>query len=179
MSKPTGRAGRIPRYVLCVALLVACARSSPAREGDPPRDDLVIPPGQEELLANMLGRGAALPGECQFASGQVSGPVVIATYTCSGAQVVFELRHPSRAAAAPMQTEKFSVALQSGSPPAGLAEALLERIRSREDDFTWLSLAPPAEPPSVFPYVAVAALLGLAALGWMLRRRRSAAQRAR
>jgi hypothetical protein len=58
-----------------------------------------------------------------------------------------------------------------------LADALVARIRSREDDFEWLSLAPPAATSWPLAYLAIA-VLGIAALGWTLRRRRPTAERA-
>jgi hypothetical protein len=142
-------------------------------------DDHVVPPGQEELLADMLGRGETLPGQCRFGSGQVSGQVVLGTYTCPGGEVVVELRHPSTAATDNPRTERFAVAVRSGTAPAELTTALVERIRAREGDFEWVSRSQPAPAAaSGRRYPVFAALLAAALLFWVLRRRRSAAQRA-
>ena len=97
----------------------------------------VIPAGQEELLAEMVGQGATLPGPCTFAAGEVERTVIKSTYKCPDGQVVFELRHPSTAPVGATYTAKFAIMLQSGSPPAGLVDALVALIRSRETAFEW------------------------------------------
>jgi hypothetical protein len=59
--------------------------------------DPVIRPGQEAALADMLGRGASLPGPCTFTGGQIQAGVVTATYSCPAGEVVLELREVGRA----------------------------------------------------------------------------------
>jgi hypothetical protein len=105
----------------------------------------VIAPGQEQLLAEMLGRGEALPGSCTFSNGQVESALVRGTYQCAGGEVVVELRHPSWEQGAVATTERFAISVPSGSPPAGLVEALASRIRQREARFLWKSPASPGE----------------------------------
>jgi hypothetical protein len=135
----------------------------------------VIPPGQEELLADILGRGATFADGCTFAGGQADGPVIRATYTCPTGEVVLELVHPSLEAATATRTDRFAITLKNGSPPDGLIAALASRIRSREAAFEWKWIGQASSPFSR-PMIELAAiaLLGLAALGWALRMRRSA-----
>jgi MYXO-CTERM domain-containing protein len=164
--------------VLLGAGCALCAHFISPAFAQPP-DDHVVPPGQEALLADMLGHGAPLPAQCRFTSGQANGRVVLGAYTCPGGEVVIELRHPSTAAPDHPRTEQFAVAVRSGTAPAELITALMERIRAREDDFEWVSAAKPAPPGSSGRFYPVAAaLLAAALLFWVLRRRRSAAQRA-
>jgi hypothetical protein len=135
----------------------------------------VIPPGQEALLAQMLGQGATLPGECRFTGGEANGPLVRSTYTCANGEVVFELRHPSDASTAAARTAKFALIVRSGSPPPGLIDAVVSLIRSHEATFEWNEIHPPSRRPSLGRILLPGAgLLGIAALGWALRRRRSA-----
>jgi hypothetical protein len=136
-------------------------------------DAFVVPPGQENLLADMLGRGAALPGECQLSNGDINGPVVAGTYTCATGQVIFELRHPDQAPADVPRTDKFAVVLKSGTPPAGLSDALLASIKSHEAQFKWLSLLPP-KPPSRGFLGTLLPVLAVAAVIFVLRRLRRA-----
>lgn len=104
----------------------------------------VIPPGQEEALANMLGRGAQLPGDCAFASGQVERTSVIATYRCAAGEVVIDLRHPSHAPAAAPRTERFALVARGAPAPEGLRDALLQRIREQESGVEWKQVGAPA-----------------------------------
>ena len=52
--------------ILHVALVLLCPRVVAAAWLD--GGDAVIPAGREELLAEMLGRGQTLAGECRFAA---------------------------------------------------------------------------------------------------------------
>lgn len=107
--------------------------------GAAPADDgPVIPPGQEELLLAMLGRGAALPDGCALADGRIEHTTLEATYTCALGDVVVRLAHPSGAPATATRTERFALAIDSGSPPVSLIDALAARVRAREAEFTWL-----------------------------------------
>jgi hypothetical protein len=122
-----------------VALAALLSAPAAATEGE--RDVIyepVVPPGNEELLSDMLGRGAPLPDECKFAGGGADGPVIQSRYKCSSGEVVFELAHPTNIdKPATQTTEQFAVTLQKGSPPAGLVDVLVWLIRSRESDFEW------------------------------------------
>ena len=101
-------------------------------------DGPVIPPGQEELLLAMLGRGTALPDGCALADGRIEHTAVKATYTCPLGDVILVLSHPSVAPATATQTERFALTVDSGSPPISLTDALAARLRAREGEFTWL-----------------------------------------
>lgn len=121
-----------PATLLC-ALLFAAALAAAESAASP---NPMIPPGQEELLAQMLGRGVTLAG-CNLTGAGVEYTIVKATYACPEGDAVFELAHPSTASASAIQTAQFAITLQSGSPPHSLADALVSLIRSREDAFEW------------------------------------------
>jgi hypothetical protein len=111
-------------------------------------DELVIASGQEELLANMLGRGAAFPGPCEFTGAKASPKAIQSTYKCPAGEVELELSHPSKAPASAVRTSRFAIAVLKGSPPADFSAAREARIRTHETTFQWQSLAPkPAPPP--------------------------------
>jgi hypothetical protein len=138
----------------------------------------VVPPGQEELLGAMLGKGATLPDGCKMTGGEVDYTVVRGTYQCPGGEVVIELTHPSKASGAATRTERFAITVRSGSPPAGLMPALVSLIRSREASFEWKFLAVAPQRSSARRVVLVAVgLLAVAALAWALRRRSSSGSR--
>jgi hypothetical protein len=97
-----------------------------------------IPPGQEELLLAMLGRGASLPDRCTLSDGQIDHTVVKATYTCPLGDVVVDLSHPDQAPENATETERFALVVDSGSPPESLLDALAANVRRREGEFEWL-----------------------------------------
>jgi len=140
----------------------------------------VIPPGQEEVLAGMLGRGASLPGPCNLAGAEVDHNIIKSTYNCPQGEVVFELRHPSEAPNGASQTAQFGVVLRSGTPPDGFIDALVALIRSKEGAFQWKRMEPPAPVQSGTGSgsrrvpILVAGVVAIVVLGWILRRRRSA-----
>ena len=108
-------------------------------EGDKPAADLVVSPGQEELISAMLGHGAALPDGCKFTGGVVNGPTIQSTYNCPSGTVVFQLTHPNNAENAATETEDFAISVQSGAPPVELTDVLAALIRSHETEFAWIS----------------------------------------
>lgn len=120
-------------WVIAFALTPVLAVDSEVPDTDEP----IIPPGQEELLVQMLGRGTTLPDDCTFRAGQAEYTKVTATYACPGGDVVLELAHPDVAAGAEVETEQFGITVQSGAPPAGLADAVAATVRSHEDAFQW------------------------------------------
>ena len=130
----TTRARGVALAALSCALLAASVVA--ANDGDVPIGEPAIPPGEEELIAGMLGRGMALR-DCTLASGGVEYTVIKATYACPAGAVSLVLDHPQNATAASMVTGQFAVTLQSGAPPAGFGEALASLIRAREAAFVW------------------------------------------
>lgn len=96
-----------------------------------------IPPGQESLLQEMLGKGADLPGNCKLADGHVEYTVIEATYECGNGAVVIELAHSSWAVASDVQTRYFALGVTKGSAPASLVDTLAALILDREGDFEW------------------------------------------
>ena len=119
--------------VLCVPLVASVVA---ADDGDHPTGDPAIPPGEEELIASMLGRGMALH-DCTLISGGVEYTTIKATYDCPGGEVTLQLDHRRNATATSTQTGQFAITVQSGSPPLGFGDALASLIRSQEDDFQW------------------------------------------
>ena len=112
-------------------------------------DDPVIGPGQDELLATMLGRGETLADGCTLTNGLAESRTVRATYACPWGAVVLVLRHADRGAATSVQTDQFAIEIEEGSPPDTVVAALAARVRAREADFEW---SPPiyedVEPPA-------------------------------
>jgi len=128
-------------------LVAAPFQSGSAQEAEPTaRYEAVVPPGQDELLSVMLGRGAMLPDDCRFNGGGADGPLIQAKYACPGAEVAFELVHPSVATDEATETEQFALTLTSGNAPEGLADALTWLIRSKESTFEWAWNAVDEEP---------------------------------
>jgi hypothetical protein len=112
----------------CVLLATSVGAVTPAIE-------FVIPPGQEALIASMLGRGMALP-DCTLISGGVNFTVIEATYSCVGGSVTLELDHPQNADTS-AQTAQFAISVRSGTPPLEFQEALVSLVLSRENSFVW------------------------------------------
>src|SRR5512134_233107 len=96
-----------------------------------------IPPGQEELLSQMLGRGETLPGNCRFAGGGIEGAIVVAKYTCETGTITVELRDAADAPASALRTQQFAIVVRSGPAPPELTEALATLVRDREASLEW------------------------------------------
>lgn len=117
------RSGWLPT---AVALSTLCAAPVHAAE-----TVQVIPPGQEQAIATLLGEGTPL-GPCTLADAAIARDHVRARYQCDGTDVVAELR----AAGQPGdcgETEHFAV--QASEP---LCALLLARVRQHEAGFRWL-----------------------------------------
>ena len=148
------RAWARPGVVACIGLTllwvrVARGNDAPDRPMTPSTatDAAVIPPGQEDLLAAMLGRGTALPAGCAFVNGEIERTLVRGVYDCPGGRVVIELRHPSAAPAGAAQTDKMAIVTTHGTPPPHFLKAIEGRIREREGTFEWLTPAPREDAP--------------------------------
>lgn len=129
---PRFAAGAIAATVMIVLLWVpAFAEENAAADGP------AVPPGQENLLLDMFGPGAPLPG-CELIDGQVNYTVIKLTYSCSGSEIEYELTHRSKGGRGATLTDQFAVTLTSGSPPRGFADALVSLVRSREAEFEWV-----------------------------------------
>ena len=160
--------------VLAVVVVVGTARAQPG--GTPIRDtagqqgEYVIVPGAEALLSDVLGKGQPLPGGCALTNGQIERTSVVATYTCSGAEVVLQLLHPAMARQSGVATQRFAVTVKSGEPPAGLVDNVAERIRTRESEFEWTRRDPrPSEIKRWVPRATAGAVVAVL-LFWVVRR---------
>jgi hypothetical protein len=96
-----------------------------------------IPPGQDALLATMLGRGETLPGGCRFAGGHVAATVVFGDYDCVDGAVAIELHDPAEAPSNAVRTDTFAIVVRSGTAPAELITALMARIQAHEAKLEW------------------------------------------
>jgi len=105
---------------------------------DYPAGTPAIPPGQEELIAAMLGQGAALPDGCSLVSGTAAYNTITARYSCRGDEIEFALVHPMRAGEEDVQTENFAIAQRSGAADNKLTDALVALVRSKEANFEWI-----------------------------------------
>ena len=154
---PRSRARRARPGPSAALLLVAVlAGADPAA---PAAAQHVIPPGQEDAFATLLGRGAPLPGGCAFAGGRIEQAAVIVTYTCDAGETVLELRHRDGAPADAPHSERFALLTRSGAPPPALLDALLGRLREDEGGIAWR----PIETPEIRALQAAWVLLLLAA----------------
>jgi hypothetical protein len=118
--------------ILCHASLAASVAAADDHANRYP----AIPPGEERLIASMLGR-ARLVRDCKLISGGVEYTIIKATYDCPRGHVSLELGHPASATDESTQTGKFAITLLSGSPPPGFQDAVLSLIQSRETHFVW------------------------------------------
>lgn len=116
---------------------VAYQCQEPDRGTPEPPDQPIITSGWEGVIAEMLGAGEAVADRCRLTDGQIDGLLIRAVYRCGTDDVVIELRHPSKATADGVRTERFAVSVASGSPPAELLPALVSRVRASEGRFEW------------------------------------------
>ncbi len=100
-------------------------------------DGPVIGPGQDELLASMLGRGETIADGCTLSNGLAESRSVRATYACPWGPVVLVLRHRDDVSATAVQTDQFTIEVEEGSPPESVVAALAARVHAREADFAW------------------------------------------
>lgn len=108
-----------------------------ASDAQSPPVEPVITPGQEALIASLLGRGMALP-DCALVGCGVDHTVIVATYGCPDGDVTLELGHPQNATDTTTQTAQFAITVQSGTPPPpDFQQALVSLVRAREASFVW------------------------------------------
>ncbi|MGH7788060.1 MAG: hypothetical protein ACRERC_14405 [Candidatus Binatia bacterium] len=171
--------GRAIASLACAALLtgpVALWAQAPTAKPNEYGDltEPAIPPGQEELLATMLGKGATLASGCKLTAGSIEHTLVRATYACPEGEVVLQVGHPSTARAALVTTAQFALTTLSGTPPATLPGELTALVKAREAEFAW-QMPPARGTPWARVAAVAAALLAIATgLGLSWRRRRQA-----
>ncbi len=135
----------------------------------------VIPPGQEELLVNMLGKGIELPGPCKLSGAEAKQTMIRADYACPSGAIAVELYHPDNAPSGAAKTAQFAVVIPAGSPPDGFRDALVERVKAHEAPFEWKWVGRSAVGPersSPILLFAVLAVVAVVVLVVVMRRRR-------
>lgn len=121
---------------VCAAAVLLSASVGEAKST---RDALVIPPGQEELLGTMVGRGSTPLGGCQFGSASTEKSFVRVRYRCEGARdVSVELRHADADGDALVRTSQFAIVATDGEVPSSLVAALEGNIRASESKWQWV-----------------------------------------
>ena len=133
VSRMTCGRGLALAAVLCTLLAASVVTADDDRSATA---DPVIPPGEEQLIASMLGTGMGLQ-YCSLISGGVEYAVIKASYNCLGGEVRVELAHPRNATATSRRTGQFAITVQSGSPTPGFEDALASLVRSQEGNFQW------------------------------------------
>jgi hypothetical protein len=157
------------RSVLAVVALVGALCSAGGAGAEP-----WIAPGQEPLLARMLGRGETLPGGCRLAGAAVEKSVVVARYDCASGPAAVELRHRDAALAPRAVTRRFALVDASRGPPApdGLVAAVADRVRALEAEWRWGGEGGPAALIERLPggarVASLARALPLPPLAWVL-----------
>lgn len=135
---------RLCAAVAGAALAVSLTGPGAASDGGEP----AIPPGQEEVLLDVFGKGKDFAG-CRLVDGQAVFTEVVATYKCGSAEATVAAVHRDKGGRESVRTERFAITLQGGSPPPAFMNALVSHVRSREGQFEWLWLYDPprvAEP---------------------------------
>ncbi len=139
-----------------MVLALGCLGASPAWA----QQQLVIPPGQERLLGAMVGQGDVELAGCRLRRAAAQKGYVIVEYGCQGvtAPVRLVLYPPTYTGEAAARTEKFALAAAPGTTlPAGLADAVAERIAKGERRWYWLEVQgeigadAPIEPTAPLP----------------------------
>ena len=134
------------RGLALATLWCALLAASVVANDDHPTGGPAIPPGQERLIATMLGKGTQI-GDCKLVRSGVEYTVIRAIYKCRhhGGRVTLELSHRLNVTApSSIQAGQFAITLESGSPPLSFQDALVSRVRSRESDFVWTWAEPAA-----------------------------------
>lgn len=129
-------------FVAALILAFLCVSAVVAKGDEVSFHEPVVAPGNNALLADMLGRGATLPDDCKFAGGGADGPIIRGNYTCPSGDVIFELVYPDNTASPNARTERFAITVESGAPPPEMIDAVAWLVRSREGEFEWLWLTP-------------------------------------
>jgi hypothetical protein len=112
-----------------------------------------IPPGHEQLFAEMLGKDLKLAGECQWDGASIEDSTLTATFACAAGSRNIELRHPSDATPDAALTKSFAVVPLDGAP-RDLVDAVAERVRAREAGWRWASIGDPTGKQVTAPHAA-------------------------
>ena len=164
----------VPFLTAMIVFGIAHAQAEePPPEVDAARqnEQYVIQAAAEPLFADMLGLGDTVPGGCTFSDGKIERTSVVATYTCGGAQIVLRLVHPTSAPDGAVHTQQFAVAVESGTPPAGLVNAVADRIRAREAAFEWTEVGNRGTAVRHWPLAVAAGAVVAMLVFWALWRR--------
>lgn len=131
------------RGAICSAMVIVAVLGA---DRGTARSTMVFPPGQESVLAKMVGADGSALSTCSFAGGAVTSASMKAEYACPTGAVAVEIRHPDASLPGDVRTRQFAIGVRSGMPPPDFLPALLERVRAREAAFTWAEISDPAGP---------------------------------
>lgn len=122
----------------------AVVLAAPTRVRAQGADVYAIAPGNEDVIARMLGSATRLPADCSLGSVRIEATHVVGAFSCGGSSPRVELRHAldPRATSRSIRTERFAVDFGAGMP-AALSEDVIRRVRQHEADFHWTRVGAP------------------------------------
>lgn len=107
----------------------------------------VVPPGQEGLILEMLGKGELLPGGCRLTGARVLRTHVAADWACEGGNRSLELRSLDDSGPLVARTAKLAVISEDeGDAARALVDAVAARVREREARWHWMAVRSESEP---------------------------------
>lgn len=120
------------RAALALILLASCTWMN----GDVEGRHAVLVPGQDELIARMLGKDE-LVDACRFSGGVADGATIRAFYKCAAVDLEVEVVHRDAATWRMTRTEHLGIRVLNGSAPDGFMTALSARLRRHEAELRW------------------------------------------
>ena len=98
----------------------------------PSASEVVILPGQENVIADVFGRGAVLPGNYRWLDGRIDKGEISCRYDSPGGTVVVTCVVRENAASGAVLTECFALTVTQGNPSPELLATIAARLRERE-----------------------------------------------
>lgn len=144
-------------FAAIALLLFALARSSsqPPSEHAGPHVEVELTPGQDAVLAPLLGRGAALPDGCALATLDARSDHVTARYACPdhSAPLTLDLYVGRPTTPVAGYSGRFGIETSEGFPRP-LRDALLARVSAGENRLEWRLRGAPPPPRRSAPSTA-------------------------
>ncbi len=109
-----------------------------------------IPPGQEALVATMLGSRATFPAGCRLTGAEIRATAIRARYACdAGRSPTLELRDVEGSPEGSLRAGPFAITTPDGPAPDGLTDAVAALVRANAGAWRWQTLGGRTPPPAI------------------------------